>query len=473
MSETTRRQFSSSRPRLPNAILCSILASAAGCTHAHADDPRAWPATQRPDRIILTWSDAPATTQSVTWRTDTSVQAGRVEFAVAEPGPRFVKNAKSVAATSVELDSKGETARYHSATMRGLKPNTRYVYRVGPARPAREAEKPGSFGVDGPGWSEWSHFTTAARTEKPFSFLYFGDAQNAVKAHWSRVVREGFRDAPKAAFMLHAGDLINAANNDREWGEWFYASGWITRTLPSIATPGNHEYTALVKDGPRVLSKNWRPSFEFPKNGPKGLEETVYHLEYQGMRIVSLNTNVDLDPQLEWFDRVMKDCDARWTLVTMHHPVFSTAKGRDNRRLRDKLLPLFDRHKIDLVLQGHDHTYGRTGRIRHTHEGAHDDHAHVAKAQEKNMPTGVQARSEESGTVYCVSVSGPKMYPLEPRIEMVRTLANTQLYQVISVDGDRLDYRAYTAVGKVFDRFTLVKRSGNPNKLIEYPLRKD
>ncbi len=58
---------------------------------------------------------------------------------------------------------------------------------------------------------------------------------------WSRVIREAYSDAPKAAFLLHAGDLINTAEADAEWGEWFGAGSWINAMMPNIAVPGNHE----------------------------------------------------------------------------------------------------------------------------------------------------------------------------------------------------------------------------------------
>src|SRR5437763_16811601 len=42
-----------------------------------------------PDRIILTWAGSPATSQAVTWRTDTSVTTPLAQLAVAEGGPGF------------------------------------------------------------------------------------------------------------------------------------------------------------------------------------------------------------------------------------------------------------------------------------------------------------------------------------------------------------------------------------------------
>ena len=56
--------------------------------------------------------------------------------------------------------------------------------------------------------------------------------------------------------------------------------------IPSVPTPGNHEYAAPTwslagvevkaegpspkKDTRRVLSRHWRPQFTLPENGPPG-----------------------------------------------------------------------------------------------------------------------------------------------------------------------------------------------------------
>ena len=46
-----------------------------------------------PEHIILTWKSNPATSQSVTWRTDSSVSQAFAEIALADPSPDFGKNA--------------------------------------------------------------------------------------------------------------------------------------------------------------------------------------------------------------------------------------------------------------------------------------------------------------------------------------------------------------------------------------------
>ena len=407
-----------------------------------------------PDRIVLTWIGDPSRSQAVTWRTDTSVSVGLAEIAIAADNASFEKRARQLKAKTEPLKSNLSTAHYHSVEFAALSPKTKYAYRVG----------------DGANWSEWFHFTTASDQPEPFSFVYFGDAQNDLKSMWSRVIREAFTDAPKARFLLHAGDLINNANNDANWGEWFQAGGWLNGMIPSVPTPGNHEYVSIsVETSPPdatlplnlkltpTLSQHWRPQFALPENGPKGLEETVYFLDYQGVRIVSLNSNEMHAEQAVWLDKVLAGNPGRWSILTFHHPIYSSAKSRDNVKLRKSWQPVIDKHRVDLVLQGHDHTYARSGLAT----AATGDAA-------TNETTGVKGRNA-TGTVYVVSVSGPKMYDLGTplRTEFRRVAEDVQLFQIITIDGDELHYVARTATGLPYDGFTLKKRDNQPNELIE------
>ena len=42
-----------------------------------------------------------------------------------------------------------------------------------------------------------------------------------------------------------------------------------------------------------------------------------------------------------------------------------------------------------------------------------------------------------------------------------------QLFQVITVDGNKLSYQAYTAVGNLYDSFDLVKDENGLNSFVE------
>lgn len=381
-----------------------------------------YPPSQIPDRIALTFSGDPATSISAVWRTGELDAEPRVQYALATSGPEFLVDTKTVNATTEKLDFRIADSYYHTATISDLLPNTQYLYRVG----------------DGSKFSEWSEFKTAQKKDEPFSFVYFGDAQNAIKAAWSRVVRRGLRDMPDASFFLHAGDLINSSNSDNEWGEWFYAAGWINRSIPIVAVPGNHEY------GKGGLSRHWKPSFEFPKNGPEGMQDSVYFFDYQGVRFVALDTNREIEKQAKWLDTVLKDNQSNWTILTGHHPFYSPAKKRNNPKLRELFAPVFKKHRIDLCLQGHDHSYSRTFQTELKKEVDESASKHV-----------------KNGTVFAVSVSGPKMYTVDKKTVMQRVAEGTQLYQLITVEKNKISYKALTATGELYDAFELNRDGEN------------
>ena len=390
-----------------------------------------------PDRVILNLTETPETSVAVNWRTDTTINSGFVEFAVATAGPEFRdnvsrRNARLEPLTTKHLEEPRIAAHYFSATLRDLAPGQKYVYRVG---------------TEG-WWSEWYQIQMPDPSSKnKLSFIYFGDAQNDLKSMWSRVIREAYKTIPEVDFMLHAGDLINRHDRDLDWGEWFYAGSFIHATVPSVMTPGNHEYGKGV-----ILSPQWRPQFNLPINGPKGLEETCYVVNYTNLKVISLDAEqIDESPmylnkQAQWLDSVLTNDPRKWTAITFHYPVFSTKPNRDNENLRMRFKPIFDKHKVDIVLQGHDHAYGR-GMVN-------------------NVPTGYKVNDKTSGTMYVVSVSGPKMYDVSNDPWMDRKARNTQLFQIITIEDNLLSFQSFTAHGELYDAFDLEKRQGKPNKLV-------
>jgi hypothetical protein len=381
-----------------------------------------------PDRVILSWTADPATTMSVNWRTSSAAKGAFVEWTEAANGPLDPRTYRRVAAQTQKLIAESGEALYHSATIRGLAPERDYLYRAG----------------DGEYWSEWHPFRTAAETAKRLKFVYLGDAQNEVLSQWPRVVRMAYRYAPDAAFFLHIGDLINNRSEfpDAEWGEWFRAMSFISSTIPLLACPGNHEYPQRGVE-PRVLTPFWRAQFRFPENGPASQLEAAYFIDIQGVRVVSLNSNEQFAEQAKWLDEVLSRNRQKWTVLFFHHPIHSTMKGKENAALRAAWQPVIDKHKVDLVFGGDEHSYGRSGLV-----------------------TGSDFKTGH--TVYAVSVAGPKMYEVETRPWMRRSGEDLQLFQIIQVEGNRLHYESRTATGALYDSFILEKAGGR-NRLMEGP----
>ncbi|MDO6738779.1 metallophosphoesterase family protein [Wenyingzhuangia sp. 2_MG-2023] len=404
--------------------------------------------SKTPDRIIINLTEDPAHSFAVNWRTNQQIDTAYVQVAEETHGPDFLlgDHVTCIDAKTQFIEVENERdkeplvkAAYHSAIVKNLHPGKTYVYRVGDGSKKDDT------------WSEWFQIKTPAVDENaPFSFIYFGDAQNDVKSMWSRVIRKSYKMLPEVDFMLHAGDLINHSESDREWGEWFYAGSFIHATVPSIMTPGNHEYDKRTNRS--KLSALWRPQFNLPEHGPlEELKETCYAIDYQNMKVISIdaqsfNNNIySRQAQTKWLDSVLANNTKKWTTITMHYPIFSTAKGRDNKDLREAMKPLIDKYGVDLVLQGHDHTY--------------------ARGYATNEGLG-KTIVEDAGTVYAVSVSGPKMYESQDQEWMVKRGEYTQLFQIITVDNDTINYNSYTTKGDLYDSFSLIKESNGKKKLI-------
>lgn len=412
-------------------------------TTAHdTSEARHWEiASPDPDRLFLTFHGDPATSRAVTWRTDQSVKQAYAEIAPATPGPGFSNQAKQYEATteSLELEQNSKaadlTTHYHSVFFDGLEPNTLYAYRVG----------------SGERWSEWIQFRTASDKAEPFRFLYFGDAQNDVHSKWSRVIRMAHRTAPDAAFAIHAGDLVNSAHADREWAEWMTAGGHLHAEVTGVPVTGNHEYKGN-------LAAQWRPQFALPVEAdlPEKLHESVYSFAYQGVQVIVLNSMRNLQEQEAYLERKLGEGDFRWRVVTFHHPVYAPSRGPKQGNTRKHWQPILEKMGVDLVLQGHDHTYARGHTPKRTTDGKPED---------------------ALGTVYVTSVSGPKMYGINQEgleafkdqdgLVTTKTGTNTQFFQVIDVKHGRLEYRAYTATGSLYDAVAIEKDEHGNKKLVE------
>ncbi len=379
------------------------------------------PSSATPDQVVLTWSADPRTTQAIQWRTATNIKTGRVRYQKkSEVNPLLDRRPrpKEVRARTERLEEaynlNDPTIHRHTAVLTGLDPATTYVYSVGA----------------GAHWTDLAEFTTAPARTVPFSFVYMGDAQNGLD-RWGSLLKTAHRTRPDAAFYIMAGDLVNRGAERDDWDSLFYNAAGIYDRRQLVPVLGNHEYQG---GQPRLYLQ----LFELPENGPATIgKERAYSFEYSNALFLILDSNLDPAEQAPWIEEQLSRTKAVWKFAVYHHPAFSSAPERDNRKLRETWGPIFDKYHVDMALQGHDHGYLRT----------------------YPMKGGQRAGSAKEGTIYVVSVSGTKFYKLAERDYTEFGMSNVATYQVldIQISGNRLVYRACDQDGHVRDEFVIEK----------------
>ncbi|MBR0309741.1 MAG: fibronectin type III domain-containing protein [Paludibacteraceae bacterium] len=258
----------------------------------------------------------------------------------------------------------------HKALADGLQPGTDYSYRVGYAGH----------------WSAIGHFRTAAEHEDTFRFIYMTDShiQNREYIDAARLCAEAVaRDERDARFCVFPGDFVDTGterNSEWEWERWFEeALHPVLMRMPIVPTDGNHDDSPLLNytyhfntDTTFNLTTEVRPQFAgINYSFAYGEMQLIAFSEqdfWRGEYDYSAGTSEYLERDLGgWMRRQVKAApNATWRVGLVHKNLFS---GSDHQRdketplLRATLLPVMKDCRMDLVLQGHDHTYEVIGPV--------------------------------------------------------------------------------------------------------------
>ena len=383
-----------------------------------------------PDHVTLTWAADPRTTQTVTWRTEVTLQPGIIQYAPVASGQTLPPQAQRAEAVVEGLATNQGNMSIHSVTLTGLTPGCRYLYRVG----------------DGEQWAEVSSFRTAPAKAQPFKFLLFGDSQSYTYELWQKTLQQAYSSNEDAAFMVNVGDLVDVGQDYRQWNGWLNAGKGIIDTIPVVPVVGNHE--TYTPEGKFSLPTMFTAQLKVPSNGPDGLKGQVYSFDYGNVHFSVLDSQLGeerrfvpnmLEIQQAWLEQDLTASRQPWNIVLIHRPPYHNRPNPGDEELRDGLIPLLDKHHVDVLFAGHDHDYVRSYPLH----------------------GGQVVQGTAQGTIYVTSGrSGTKTYKATLAKEWNEFFFNPldePNYLTVEVNGAELTVKSFHQSGALIDAWTIRK----------------
>ncbi len=273
---------------------------------------------------------------------DTTANSTRVLWVSPDNASLEVRpaSARNVAPTSIDatVDTSAvlPAGSQWLAQAGGLASDAIYCYRI--------------VGAAGP-WTDWTGFRTPPQPGQTVELSVFGDLGEAT-ADQEELLSQ--LENLHSQLVLVTGDVAypNGGLQDFE-NNFFSVYSDMLDEVPFFPAGGNHDYNSQG-------GEPFREVFSLPENGgPQGLERW-YSFDWGDIHVVALDTEAVGQVQADWLDAdLTAHANARWTLVILHRPAYSSGVHGDTASVKQYFVPIFDSHHVNLVLAGHDHDYER------------------------------------------------------------------------------------------------------------------
>lgn len=248
--------------------------------------------------------------------------------------------------------------------------------------------------------------------EVPTRFIAFGDSGTGDEAQ--KKLAKVMEQHP-FELIVHTGDIAYKSGTADELQKYFFdIYDSILKRATFYPSPGNHDY----------LTDNLGPYLT------RFTKERYYSFDQGPIHFVGLDTNTPIygDEMTEWLDNDLKNNSKdKWTVIFFHHPPYSSGKVHgDNIIVQKKLVPIFEKYKVNLVLSGHEHNYERMKPL--------------------------------NGVLYIVTGGGSGvLYQMGPVREMTEFRAVQTHFVQVEVTKCKLDGKAINVENEVIDSFVLKK----------------
>ena len=283
-------------------------------------------------------------------------------------------------------------------------------------------------------------------------------------------------------FHINTGDISQNANRSFEWRYYFKYSNEYTRNMCHMITCGNNDlvdkkysdaFTWYMTPEDYFLPLNVVSGSGTIPNPNKSLYNSCHSYDLGFVHFVCLNSNKDyamfddvsgetvdtwIQKECAWLDADLTRDEAnektRWVICYMHLSPFTCVRSDWVQRF----VPIFEKHRVPLVICGHNHTNSRSIAIRSGYDGTpnkakYDPKGQKTAEEETALGAGTISHAEDlnNGTIYLmINATGFKNKGKEgilnpyPWWYGLRSSHPTQpTYATLEIGWDRIEYKCY------------------------------
>ncbi|HEY8402254.1 MAG TPA: metallophosphoesterase [Cytophagaceae bacterium] len=366
-----------------------------------------------------------------------------------------------------EVADKGRRKK-HEVVISGLEPDTKYYYSI----IAPDGQKIG-------GEAFYFHTAPLPATPKPVNIWVIGDAGSGYPGQ--NKMRDGYLKYAagiKTDLWLWLGDNAYEVGKEEEFQKNVFTGHFedLMRNIPVYPTLGNHDmhnfgYQTILT---RYFPFAYYDIFALPKKGelggvPSGTEK-YYSFDYANIHFISLDSysscNKPGGEMNEWLEKDLASTQQKWVICYFHHPPY--CKGthdsdldKESIDVRENLVPLFEKYRVDLVLSGHSHAYERTFPLR----GHYSFSSTLADSMiYRSDGSNIYHKKEKGWIIYAVvGASGKPGGKTSgwPHKAMAFYHCEDNGSMCINVKGDSLKAEYINTQGNVLDKFIIVKETSS------------
>jgi len=369
---------------------------------------------------------------TITWFSEKSPDAQYVVFGTSPDPSRKVKAG----------ESDFHEGSVFSTGLSRLKPGKKYYYRCG---------------SDETGWSKVYSFASEPRNGS-FRVAVIGDTQDNTNnedfVKTAAVINSVIGYDP--AITLHMGDIVNDGSKTASWKGFLNVSQDLNAESPLMPVLGNHDVDNEKGENFQKPFRDFYDLFNLPG------DEINYSFTYGKVRFIGIFSGwaqgaeplgeVKYKPgstEYAWLENELSLAEAdrgvNWIIVWMHYPVNSF--GWSNiKSWKENILPLLEKHRVDLCLAGHRHVYERHLQMKN------------GKMAGKNEANSLSANE---GTVFITNGTAGGN-PTGPGGKEISTMAFTPekamyCYSIMDITPASIKYQVYDINKILIDSFLITK----------------